>query len=744
MLVELYFNSLFKGGVFMKNEEDYDISEFDNSDKESKILDFVNSSEYRPMKANDILLFMEVPSKDKDMFFNCINNLVKKGKLVISKKKNKVMLPEMLNMILGTYLGNSKGFGFVAPENREFMEKITLVDKDIFIHNNDAMGATHKDIVLCEITKNQAGKKPEGRIIKIIQKGYSTIVGTFEESQNFGFVVPDEKKLCKDIFIAKKNTLGAVAGNKVIVEITKNSIENKNPEGRITEILGHINDPGIDILSIIKQFELPTDFEEDVYNYIENIPKEVTSDVLEEEKSRRLDIRNLQTVTIDGEDAKDLDDAITLCRLDNGNYKLGVHIADVTHYVKEFTPLDREALRRGTSVYLVDRVIPMLPHKLSNGICSLNANVDRLALSCIMEIDNNGNVVSHEIAETIINVDKRMSYTIVNDLLINEDSTYLEDNKDFLVMFSDMEKLRNILLKKRVKRGAVEFEFAEAKVILNDERKPIDIKLYDRNIATSIIEEFMLIANETVAETYFWLELPFVYRSHTEPDTEKIQKLADFIGRFGYKLKVNNIHSKAFQQIVGKCKGTPEEMLINRVVLRSFKQARYTADNEGHFGLSAKYYCHFTSPIRRYPDLQIHRIIKENISKRLTHKKIEALSKRIPEVCQKCSVRERVAEEAERETIQAKKVEYMEDKIGEVFEGLISGVTSWGIYVELPNTVEGMVSMKNMEDDYYIYDEQKLQYVGEEFGDTYSLGDKVNIKVTGVSVHDRTIDFKFM
>lgn len=720
----------------MQNEDDLSNN---LKEKELKILEFVSSKEYRPMKANDISLFMEVPSNEKDIFFSCINNLVKEGKLIVSKKRSKIMLPQMLNIVLGTYSSTAKGFGFVTPENRDL-----ILNGDIFVHQNDSMGAMHKDIILCEIMKNDIGRKPEGKIIKIIRKGFTTIVGTFEESDNFGFVIPDEKKLYKDIFIAKRDTLGAVAGHKVVVEITKNPHDNKKPEGKITEILGHINDPGVDILSIIRQFELPTDFEEDIYDSIENIPSEVTADVLQTEIAKRLDIRVLQTITIDGEDAKDLDDAITIDKLENGNYKLGVHIADVTHYVKESTPLDREALRRGTSVYLVDRVIPMLPHKLSNGICSLNAKVDRLALSCIMEIDNNGSVVSHEIAETIINVDKRMTYAIVNDVINNENSSHLDENKDFINMFKLMEQLRNILLKKRLKRGAIEFEFAEAKIILDENRKPTDIKLYDRNIATSIIEEFMLVANETVSETYFWLELPFVYRSHAEPDTEKIEKLSDFIGRFGYKLKTNNIHSKSFQQIIGKCKGTPEEMLINKVVLRSFKQARYTPDNEGHFGLASKYYCHFTSPIRRYPDLQIHRIIKENISQNLKGKKLEYLSKRIPEVCQKCSIRERVAEEAERETIQAKKVEYMEDKVGEVFDGIISGVTSWGIYVELPNTIEGMVSIKKLEDDYYIYDEQKLRYIGEQFEQVYALGDSVTIEVMCVNLMDRTIDFKFI
>lgn len=703
-------------------------------EKKEKILGFVKSKEYKPMKINDIMMLMEVPPQDRDLFSQIVNELLVDGKLVLTQK-GKIMTPDSLNMVYGTYTSTSKGFGFVIVENDEIYSK-----QDIFIHEKNANGAMHKDKVLCQIIEDNTGKRPEGVIIKILEKGFKHIVGTFEQSQSFGFVVPDEKRMYKDIFIPKKYTMGAVTGHKVVVEIIKQAEEGKKPEGRVTEIIGHINDPGVDILSIIKQFDLPTDFDDLVYKQVENIPTEV----LEEEKTGRLDLRNIQTVTIDGEDAKDLDDAITIEKLENGNYKLGVHIADVTHYVKEGTSLDREALKRGTSVYLVDRVIPMLPHKLSNGICSLNQKEDRLALSCIMEIDKNGNVQNHQIVETLINVDKRMSYTIVNDVLTNENSPYLEDNKEFLNMFKTMEELRNILLKKRIKRGAIEFDFEEAKIILDENRKPKEIKLYERNVATSIIEEFMLAANETVAEHYYWLELPFVYRSHEEPDIEKIEEMAEFISKFGYKLKGSNIHSKAFQKLLDKAKGTPEEMIISRVVLRSFKQARYTFRNEGHFGLAANYYCHFTSPIRRYPDLQIHRIIKENINGKLDEKRINNLSKKLPDVCLKCSNRERVADDAERETCLVKKVEYMEDKIGQIFEGVISSVTSWGIYVELPNTVEGMVSPKTIEDDYYYYDEKNMQYFGEKTGKRYSLGDIVKVKLVSTNIYERTIDFKFI
>ncbi|WP_250278622.1 ribonuclease R [[Clostridium] colinum] len=713
------------------------MTDIDNNileEKKEKILGFVKSKEYKPMKINDIMMFMEVPIQDRELFMQIINELLLDGKLVLTQK-GKIMTPEALNMVYGTYTSTSRGFGFVTVEDDDIYNK-----RDIFIHEKNTNGAMHKDKVLCQITENDTGKRPEGVIIKVLEKGLKHIVGTFEQSKSFGFVVPDEKKMYNDIFIPKKYTLGAVTGHKVVVEIIKHAENGKKPEGKVTEIIGHINDPGVDILSIIKQFDLPTDFDDLVYKQIENIPTEV----LDEEKTNRLDLRNTQTVTIDGEDAKDLDDAITIQKLENGNYKLGVHIADVTHYVKESTPLDREALKRGTSVYLVDRVIPMLPHKLSNGICSLNQKEDRLALSCIMEIDKEGNVYNHQISETIINVDKRMSYNIVNSILTDENSPYLEENKDFLTMFKTMEELRNILLAKRMKRGAIEFDFQESKIVLDEKRKPIDIKLYERNVATSIIEEFMLVANETVAENYFWLEIPFVYRSHEEPDIEKIEEMSEFISKFGYKLKGSNIHSKAFQKILEKAKGKPEEMIVSRVVLRSFKQARYTPKNEGHFGLAAKYYCHFTSPIRRYPDLQIHRIIKEHIKGNLDEKRTNTLVKKLPDVCLKCSNRERVAEEAERETCLVKKIEYMEDKVGQIFEGVISGVTSWGIYVELPNTIEGMVSPKIIEDDYYYYDEKNMQYFGEKTGKRYSLGDIVKVKLISTNMYERTIDFKFV
>lgn len=702
------------------------------NERKDKILSFISSKEYTPMKLNDLAVILQVPVQDRGVFETIISDLVKEGKL-LKTKKEKYMLPEKLNMLAGTFRSNQKGFGFVILDDSE--------KDDVFISPENLNGAMHKDRVLCRIiAEANKNHRAEGEIVQILEKGISEIVGTYEDVKNFGFVVADDKKIAQDIYIPKGKNKGAVTGHKVVVEIKNWSNEKRNPEGVITEILGHINDPGVDILSIIRQFELPTDFPSEVHKQIENIGLEINPDDTE----GRLDLRDIQMVTIDGEDAKDLDDAISLKKLENGNYSLGVHIADVTNYVKEGTPLDKEAFKRGTSVYLVDRVIPMLPHKLSNGICSLNAGEDRLALSCLMEIDNKGTVVSHKIAETVINIDKRMSYTIVKKILEDKDSELISENKDFIELFETMEQLCLILRRKRTKRGAIDFDFPEAKIILDENGKPLEIKPYERNIATKIIEEFMLVCNETIAEDYYWQSKPFVYRSHDIPDEEKILKLSQFISNFGYFIKGSEVHSKDIQKVLNDIEGKPEEHVISKVVLRSMKQARYTATNNGHFGLAAKYYCHFTSPIRRYPDLQIHRIIKENIHGGLTPKKENYLKNKMPEVAKQCSITERVAEEAERETDQLKKVQFMADKVGQIFDGIISGVTSWGMYVELENTVEGLVHVTAMDDDYYIYDEQNLLFTGEHSKKEYRLGQKVKVQLMKTNLEEKTIDFNLI
>ena len=712
-----------------KKEKNYD--ELYQTRKE-KITQFIHTPQYQPLKIKEFAMFFHVSTEDRHILEQILGELVAEGKL-IRNKRGKFVTPKALNLVTGVFTGHAKGFGFVTVEGEE---------KDIFIPASGVNGALHKDTVMCRITRPAAGeKRAEAEVIKIIERGPQCIVGRYEESQNFGFVVPDESKYARDIFIPKKFSKGAVTGHKVLVEIIDWAEEKRNPEGKIVQILGHINDPGVDILSIIYQFDLPTEFSDEVMREVEQIPAEVA----DKDKRGRMDLRHVPMVTIDGEDAKDLDDAISIEKLENGRFRLGVHIADVTHYVKEKAPLDKEALERGTSIYLVDRVIPMLPHKLSNGLCSLNAGVDRLALSCIMEVDQNGHVQSHEIAETVIKIDERMSYTQVKKILMDHDEELIAKYKDFVPMFETMEELAAILRDKRMKRGAVDFDFEETKVILDKEGHPIDIKPYDRNVATRIIEEFMLLANETIAEDYFWQEKPFVYRTHEDPDPEKIEALGEFLTNFGYTVKGHTkTHPKDMQKILEEIEGKPEENIISRLLLRSMKQARYSGECTGHFGLAAKYYCHFTSPIRRYPDLQIHRIIKYNLHGKMHGEKEKKMFDHVTEVAKQSSMRERRAEEAERETIKLKKVEYMESHIGEIFDGVVTGTTSWGIYVELPNTVEGLVHVSEMDDDYYIYDEPGHRWIGEHTKKIYRLGDTVKVELLSTNRLTRTMDFRFV
>ncbi len=600
-------------------------------------------------------------------------------------------------------------------------------------------GAMDGDLVQISLPPGKpSGKRREGAVEKILQRGVTRLVGTFQKNSSFGFVVPDNLKLAQDVFIPREYCRGAADGHKVVVELTEYGGDRKKPEGKVVEIIGHINDPGTDIMSIVKGYDLPMEFPEKVLKQAGNVARPVTT----ADMAGRKDIRDWQTVTIDGEDAKDLDDAITLTR-EGENYRLGVHIADVTNYVQEGSALDAEALNRGTSVYLVDRVIPMLPHILSNGICSLNAGEDRLALSCIMLIDKKGNVVDHELAETVVRSDRRMSYTSVRKILKDQDEAERAEYQELVPMFERMEELAAILREKRRKRGSIDFDFPETKIILDRQGKPLEIKPYERNVATRIIEDFMLLANETVAQDFFWQELPFVYRTHDTPDSEKIRKLGLFINNFGYSIRIGQeeIHPKELQKLLDKIEDTPEEPLISRLTLRSMKQARYTTINTGHFGLAAQYYCHFTSPIRRYPDLQIHRIIKETLRGKMTEKRITHYEAILPQVAVRSSQMERRADEAERETEKLKKVEYMSEHIGETFDGVISSVTSWGMYVELPNTIEGMIHVTSLKDDYYHYHEDTCELVGEAAGKRYRLGEKIRIVVADTDRMMRTINF---
>ena len=692
------------------------------------IYDFICDEFYVPMKFKEIAMLLQVPKEARGDLKEVLESLEAEGKIHVTQT-GKYMKGEA-NKLIGYFQANARGFGFVTIENEE---------EDIFIGEDDLGGAFDGDRVEVVIIKKPDGKRKEGKIVKILERGVTKVVGYFQRSKNFGFVLPDNQKFQKDIFIPLERSKGAVTGHKVVAEITSYGSKDKKPEGKIVEILGHVNDPGVDIMSIIRTYDLPTEFPEKVLNQAER----VSSPVSTQDMAGRMDLRQWQMVTIDGEDAKDLDDAISI-EEDGERYRLGVHIADVTNYVQENSALDWEALKRGTSVYLADRVIPMLPHILSNGICSLNAGEDRLALSCIMWIDRKGNVTDHKITETVIRVDERMSYTSVKKILEEQDEAECERYQKLIPMFERMRDLASILRAKRKKRGSIDFDFPETKMILDENGVPLELRPYDRNVATKIIEDFMLIANETVAEDYFWQEIPFVYRTHETPDEEKIKKLAIFINNFGHSLHIANnaVRPKEVQKLLTKVEGTAEEMLISRLALRSMKQAKYTPDNTGHFGLAAPYYCHFTSPIRRYPDLQIHRIIKENIRGRMNVNRREHYEGILPEVAKHSSEMERRAEEAERETVKLKKAEYMEDHIGEVFEGVISSITKWGMYVELSNTIEGLVHVTNMCDDHYNYYEERYEMVGEHTNKVYKLGQTVNVRVLDVDKLQRTIDFE--
>lgn len=684
---------------------------------------------YVPMKLKELAVFLDIPRAGRDELKAVLDILLEEGKIGISQKGKYGKARDFARV--GLFTGHARGFGFVTVEGQE---------QDIFIPAERTAGAMNGDKVqVAETEAGAKGKRPEGVIIKVLERANETIIGYYQKSKAYGFVLPDNQKLNQDVFIPQGKDMGAVTGHKVVARITDYGGGRRKPEGVITEIIGHVNDPGTDIISIIKAYDLPEEFPEEVMRQAALMPGEVDA----RETKDRLDLRHLPTVTIDGEDAKDLDDAVTISRDGEGHYTLGVHIADVTHYVQEGMPLDQEALKRGTSVYLVDRVIPMLPHKLSNGICSLNAGEDRLALSCIMEIDDRGNVLGHRIAETVIRVDRRMTYTKVNAIVTDRDPEAMEEYGDFVPMFDLMKELSDILRKKRHQRGSIDFDFPESRIVLDDRGQPVDIKPYERNAATKIIEDFMLMANETVAENYFWQELPFVYRTHDYPDPEKMKRLGTFINNFGYTIRTQNgeVHPKEIQKLLCRIEGTDEEALIARLTLRSMRQARYGTVCTGHYGLAANYYTHFTSPIRRYPDLQIHRIIKENLRTGLNEKRVSHYDRILPEVAKQCSAMERRADEAERETEKLKKCQYMSRRVGEVFEGAISGVTNWGLYVELPNTVEGLIHISELKGEYFVFDEEHMELAGDVTGTRYKLGQKVRVRVKGCDKLTRTIDF---
>lgn len=698
--------------------------------RKNLICELVNDKFYVPMKEKELAAFMQVRPEEREELKTILNELLMEGRLQISKR-GKYSKGEEGGGLVGTFISHPKGFGFVEIEGR---------NEDLYIPESGVNGAFHQDQVQVELLKGQGGRRQEARIVKILSHGLTKVVGTYQKSKSFGFVIPDLEKISTDIYIPAEGSKGAVTGHKVVVELTDYGDDKHKPEGRITEILGHVNDPGVDILSIVKGYDLPVEFEEKLLNQAERVGKPVS----EADMAGRRDLRSLQMVTIDGEDAKDLDDAVSLTR-EGENYCLGVHIADVSNYVQENSALDREALNRGTSVYLVDRVIPMLPHTLSNGICSLNQGEDRLALSCLMKVNKKGEVVSYEIAETVICVDRRMSYTAVRKILEEGDPELIQEYEELVPMFQDMQELAAILRKKRRQRGSIDFDFPESKIILDQKGNPVSIEPYERNVATDLIEDFMLLANETVAQHFYWMEVPFLYRTHETPDAEKIEKLATFIHNFGYHIKIktsdHEVHPKEIQKLLASIEGTEEEALIARLALRSMKQAKYSVECTGHFGLACACYCHFTSPIRRYPDLQIHRIIKEQLRGRLMEKRIDHYKEILPEVARQTSRLERRADEAERETDKLKKAQYMKHHIGETLEGIISGITAWGIYVELPNTVEGMIHVARLTGDYYYYKEETFEMVGRDTGRCFKLGQRLKVFVDSVDMVSKSVDF---
>jgi ribonuclease R len=698
-----------------------------------RLLTFMRDEAYKPLTVQELEEAFQI--EDASQFKEFVKALVamEEEGLIVRTRSNRYGVPEKMNLVRGKVTAHAKGFAFVVPEDP------TL--DDIFIPPSELKNAMHGDTVLVRVSSQTSGARKEGTIVRIIERGITEIVGTYTESKNFGFVIPDDKKIINDIFIPKHATNGAVEGHKVVVRLTTYPEGRMSAEGEVIKILGHKNDPGVDILSIIHKHGLPLQFPEDVIEHANSIPDTIS----EEDLKGRRDLRDQMIVTIDGADAKDLDDAVTVTKLENGNYKLGVHIADVSHYVKEGSPIDREAYERGTSVYLVDRVIPMIPHRLSNGICSLNPKVDRLTLSCEMEVNEHGEVVSHEIFQSVIRTTERMTYSDVNKILVDKDEELRKKYEPLVPMFELMAELAEILRNKRMKRGAIDFDFKEAKVLVNEDGKPYDVILRERSVAERLIEEFMLLANETVAEHFHWLNVPFIYRVHEDPKPEKLQRFLEFITNFGYVVKGtgNQIHPRALQEILEAVRGEPEEMVVSTVMLRSMKQARYDAESLGHYGLSTDFYTHFTSPIRRYPDLIVHRFIRTYlINGQLDNETQEKWAEKLPDIAEHASNMERRAVEAERETDDLKKTEFMEDKIGMEFDGIISSVTNFGLFVELPNTIEGLVHVSYLTDDYYRYDERHYAMIGERTGKVYRIGDEITVRVINVNKEERIVDFE--
>ncbi|MEK4230589.1 ribonuclease R [Solibacillus sp. FSL H8-0538] len=708
-----------------------------NNELQQRLLAFMKEEEYKPLTVAEIEEAFEL--EEADDFRELVKTLVKMEALghVVRSRSNRYGLPERMNLLRGRFIGNAKGFGFVAPEE-EGMD-------DVFIPPYEINGALNGDIVLIRVLKEASGERREGTVTKVVERSKTSFVGTFQANRGFGFVVTDDKKLNMDIFIAKEDALGAVDGHKVVVEVTHWPDETKSATGMVTKILGHKNDPGVDILSILYKYDIPPEFPKEVVDAAVEVPDEIK----EQDLVGRRDLRNETIVTIDGADAKDLDDAVTVTKNSDGTYKLGVHIADVSYYVTQGSVLDLEAYERGTSVYLTDRVIPMIPHRLSNGICSLNPQVDRLTLSCEMIIDGSGQVIKHEIFQSVIKTTERMTYTDVFKILehADENPELMERYASLVPMFKDMAELAQVLRGKRMGRGAIDFDFKESKVLVNEEGWPTDIVLRERTVAERLIEEFMLVANETIAEHFHWMEVPFLYRIHEDPKPEKLQRFFEFVTNFGLVIKGtgNSVHPKALQEIIKSIEGLPEEPVISTMLLRSLQQAKYYPESLGHFGLSTDYYTHFTSPIRRYPDLIVHRLIRTYLINGDTSKEtVFQWSQVMDEIADHTSNRERRAVEAERDTDALKKAQFMFDKIGEEFQGIVSSITNFGMFIELENTVEGLVHISNMTDDYYRFDDRQMIMIGERTGRQFRIGDEVTIRVANVTIEESSVDFEIV
>lgn len=692
-----------------------------------KLLDYIREDAYRPLTAEELAEALGIPDKDRKALRALLAKLEEEG-AVIRTRSQRYAAPERLDLVVGTLQGHSRGFGYVLPDRPEFA--------DVYISADSMNGAMDRDRVIARIQRHSPGRAPEGEIIRILKRARRTVVGTLDREGSLQFVKPDEKRIAYDILIARGDLHGARDGDKVVVELTRYPDGRRGPEGRVVERIGRPDQPGVDITSIIRKYELPEQFPQAVLDEAAAIPEDIPPN----EYDRRADLRSLRIVTIDGADAKDLDDAVSLERGENGGWRLGVHIADVGYYVREGSELDNEARARGTSVYLLDRVVPMLPPKLSNGICSLNPNVDRLTISVIMDIDRDGRVVAYNIMRSVIKTHRRMTYDEVNDLLAGGGDTGL---RDLAPWFGEMRELADLLGRRRRERGALDFDFAEERIVLDRGGWPVEVEKVVRGPAERIIEEFMIIANETVASRFASLGVPFIYRVHERPAPDRIEALSEFLAHFGLHLKgVGDLKPKALQTVLKRVEGRPEDHLINTVVLRSLRQAVYFEENIGHFGLASECYTHFTSPIRRYPDLTIHRIIGEFLDNgRMSEKRFEKLAKLMPLIARQSSERERVAAEAEREVADLKKVEFMADQIGAAYDGIIAGVTAYGLYVELPNGIQGLVHVSNLTDDYYHYDEKAYALIGERSGRRYRIGDQMSVVVAHINVDERTIDF---